>query len=118
MSMTALVILQFMGIFAAYTGITTILPAVMFRRILKGRRLPEQFLMCYTFGNFYIINIVFVLQLLHISNRYTLTAVTVGLSVAIGILANRIPVIESFEKKWQNCQKTAEWKPGRKVSTQ
>ena len=88
MSMTALVILQFMGIFAAYTGITTILPAVMFRRILKGRRLPEQFLMCYTFGNFYIINIVFVLQLLHISNRYTLTAVTVGLSVAIGILAN------------------------------
>ena len=94
MSMTALVILQFMGIFAAYTGITTILPAVMFRRILKGRRLPEQFLMCYTFGNFYIIECC---------NRDT------------GKPDSRI---ESFEKKWQNCQKTAEWKPGRKVSTQ
>ena len=117
MSMTALVILQFMGIFAAYTGITTILPAVMFRRILKGRRLPEQFLMCYTFGNFYIINIVFVLQLLHISNRYTLTAVTVAecCNRDTGKPDSRI---ESFEKKWQNCQKTAEWKPGRKVSTQ
>ena len=105
MSMTALVILQFMGIFAAYTGITTILPAVMFRRILKGRRLPEQFLMCYTFGNFYIINIVFVLQLLHISNRYTLTAVTVGLSVAIGILANRIPVSKVLKKSGRTAKK-------------
>ena len=61
MSMTTLMILQFIKIFAAYTGITVFLPAVMFRRILKGRRLSEQFLMCYTFGNFYIINIVFAL---------------------------------------------------------
>ena len=54
MSMTTLVILQFVGIFAAYTGLTVLLPAVMFRRVLRGRRLSEQFLMCYTFGNFYI----------------------------------------------------------------
>ena len=47
---------------------TLALPALMFRRILRGRSLAEQFLMCYTFGNFYIINIVFLLQLLHISN--------------------------------------------------
>ena len=65
MSMTTLVILQFVGIFAAYTGLTVLLPAVMFRRVLRGRRLSEQFLMCYTFGNFYIINIVFAVQLLH-----------------------------------------------------
>ena len=62
MSMTTWYILQFAGIFAAYTGLTVFLPAVMFRRILKGRRLSEQFLMCYTFGNFYIINIVFAVQ--------------------------------------------------------
>ena len=48
MSMTTLVILQFVGIFAAYTGLTVLLPAVMFRRVLRGRRLSEQFLMCYT----------------------------------------------------------------------
>lgn len=54
MSMTTLVILRFAGIFAAYTGLTVLLPAIMFRRILVGRGLSEQFLMCYTFGNFYI----------------------------------------------------------------
>lgn len=90
MSMTTLMILQFIKIFAAYTGITVFLPAVMFRRILKGRRLSEQFLMCYTFGNFYIINIVFTLQLMHISNVFTLCLVTALLSVLIGCRVNRI----------------------------
>ena len=47
MSMTTLVILRFLGIFAAYTGVTLALPALMFRRILRGRSLAEQFLMCY-----------------------------------------------------------------------
>lgn len=90
MLMSTLVILRFTGIFAAYTGITVLLPEIMFRRILKGRRLSEQFLMSYTFGNFYIINIVFVLQLLHISNFFTLTAVTVLMSILIGLKVNRI----------------------------
>jgi len=88
--MTTLMILQFIKIFAAYTGITVFLPAVMFRRILKGRRLSEKFLMCYTFGNFYIINIVFTLQLMHISNVFTLCLVTALLSVLIGCRVNRI----------------------------
>ena len=39
MSMTTLVILRFLGIFAAYTGVTLALPALMFRRILRGRSL-------------------------------------------------------------------------------
>ena len=90
MSMTTLMILQFIKIFATYTGITVFLPAVMFRRILKGRRLSEKFLMCYTFGNFYIINIVFTLQLMHISNVFTLCLVTALLSVLIGCRVNRI----------------------------
>lgn len=51
MSMTTLVILRFLGIFAAYMGVTLALPALMFRRILRGRSLAEQFLMCYTFGD-------------------------------------------------------------------
>ena len=91
MLMSTLVILRFIGIFAAYTGITVLLPEIMFRRILKGRRLSEQFLMCYTFGNFYIINIVFALQLLHISNFLTLTLATLVLSILIGIRVNRVP---------------------------
>lgn len=90
--MTTLVILRFLGIFAAYTGVTLALPALMFRRILRGRSLAEQFLMCYTFGNFYIINIVFLLQLLHISNFFTLAGLTAVLSIGIGGRVNRIPL--------------------------
>ena len=62
MSMTTLFILRYAGIFAAYTGLTVLLPANKFSRILVGSGLSEQFLMCYTFGKFYIINIVFAVQ--------------------------------------------------------
>ena len=46
--------------------------------------------MCYTFGNFYIINIVFALQLMHISNVFTQCLTTALLSVLIGCRVNRI----------------------------
>lgn len=90
MPMTALVVARFLWLLIAYTGVTVGLPAVMFRKILKGRRLAEQFLMCYTFGNFYMINIVFVLQLLHISNFFTLTTMTIVLSLLIWKWVNRV----------------------------
>lgn len=105
MSMTTLVILQFAGIFAAYTGLTVLLPAVMFRRILKGRRLSEQFLICYTFGNFYIINIVFAVQLLHISNFWTLVLVTTVLSILIWSRVNRIALKELCMESGATCRK-------------
>lgn len=98
--MTTLVILRFLGIFAAYTGVTLALPALMFRRILRGRSLAEQFLMCYTFGNFYIINIVFLLQLLHISNFLTLAGLTAVLSIVIGGRVNRIPLKQQAGNTW------------------
>ena len=105
MSMTTLVILQFVGIFAAYTGLTVLLPAFMFRRVLRGRRLSEQFLMCYTFGNFYIINIVFAVQLLHISNFQTLVLLTVVLSVLIWSRVNRISLRKLIIKNAEACRK-------------
>ena len=98
--MTTLVILRFLGIFAVYTGVTLALPALMFRRILRGRSLAEQFLMCYTFGNFYIINIVFLLQLLHISNFFTLAGLTAVVSMVIGGRVNRIPVKQQAGNTW------------------
>lgn len=96
MSMTTLVILQFIKIFLVYTGITVVLPRVMFQSILKGRKFSERFLMSYIFGNFYIINIVFALQLLHISNLFTLTFVTGALSFYIWVKVNHIPLAEKL----------------------
>ena len=85
-------------------------------RILKGRRLSEKFLMCYTFGNFYIINIVFTLQLMHISNVFTLCLVTALLSVLIGCRVNRISPKALIIKKWGSLPKTAPGNHGSKRS--
>lgn len=105
MSMTTLVILRFAGIFAAYTGLTVLLPAIMFRRILAGRRLSEQFLMYYTFGNFYIINIVFAVQLLHISGFWTLVLFTAVPGILIWSRVNRVSLRELCMKTGIVCKK-------------
>ena len=103
--MTTLITLRFVSIFAAYTGLTVLLPAIMFRRILAGRRLSEQFLMCYTFGNFYIINIVFVVQLLHISGFWTLVLFTAVPGILIWSRVNRVSLRELCMKTGIVCKK-------------
>ena len=103
--MATLIILRFVGIFAAYTGLTVLLPAIMFRRILAGRRLSEQFLMCYTFGNFYIINIVFAVQLLHISGFWTLVLFTAVPGILIWSRVNRVSLRELCMKTGIVCKK-------------
>lgn len=105
MSMTTLITLRFVSIFAAYTGLTVLLPAIMFRRILAGRRLSEQFLMCYTFGNFYIINIVFAVQLLHISSFWTLVLFTAVPGILIWSRVNRVSLRELCMKTGIVCKK-------------
>ncbi len=105
MSMTTLITLRFVSIFAAYTGLTVLLPAIMFRRILAGRGLSEQFLMCYTFGNFYIINIVFAVQLLHISGFWTLVLFTAVPGILIWGRVNRVSLRELCMKTGIVCKK-------------
>ena len=105
MSMTTLITLRFVSIFAAYTGLTVLLPAIMFRRILAGRRLSEQFLMGYTFGNFYIINIVFAVQLLHISGFWTLVLFTAVPGILIWSRVNRVSLRELCMKTGIVCKK-------------
>lgn len=105
MSMTTLITLRFVSIFAAYTGLTVLLPAIMFRRILAGRRLSEQFLMCYTFGNFYSINIVFAVQLLHISGFWTLVLFTAVPGILIWSRVNRVSLRELCMKTGIVCKK-------------
>lgn len=105
MSMTTLITLRFVSIFAAYTGLIVLLPAIMFRRILAGRRLSEQFLMCYTFGNFYIINIVFAVQLLHISGFWTLVLFTAVPGILIWSRVNRVSLRELCMKTGIVCKK-------------
>lgn len=112
MSMTTLKIAEFISMFIAYTGVTVLLPAFIFRRILQNRRSAEQFLMCYTFGNFYIINIVFVVQLLHISNIFTLIGMTVLISLVIWIYIEKVPVREKLLSYGKTNRKVIQGKLG------
>lgn len=77
MSMQKLTILQFIQIFGCYFLMTVCVPAAVFGNKLKNRRLVERFFFYFMTGNFYLINLVFLLQLLHISNRVMLILGTV-----------------------------------------
>ena len=61
-------------ILALYSLLVLCVPAAVLGKKLSNRRLCERFLIYVVFGNFYIINIVFILQLIHISNMFTLIA--------------------------------------------
>ncbi len=77
MSMRMLTILQFTEILSVYFLATVLLPAFVLHEKIKGRRLMERFFICLLTGNFYIMNLVFLLQLLRISNPVTLIIGTV-----------------------------------------
>lgn len=94
MSMSTLTILQLIEIFAVYTVVTVLIPAAVFYKKVSGMKLTVRFMIYITIGNFYIMNLVFFLQLLHISNRYTLLIFTLVPAVIAMAAVNRIPVRE------------------------
>ena len=69
--MTMLTILQMTGIFALYSVITVGIPALFFHGKVRDRRALERFMVYFTIGNFYIMHIVFALELMHICLLYT-----------------------------------------------
>lgn len=89
MSMTMLTVLQFTGVLAAYLAVTFFLPWILLRRRLDGMRISVKLMTYFMAGNFYIINLVFLLQLLHISSRWTLAAGTFLPFAAVGLFRHR-----------------------------
>lgn len=76
MSMEVLTIIQTSVIFVVYMTMTCVLPFIILNPLLKKFRLCEKLIFSIVLGNFYVINEVLILQLLHISNRYTLILFT------------------------------------------
>ena len=70
--MRVLTIFQIIGVSAAYLGVTLVLPWLLLRRKFAALRTPARFMAYFMAGNFFCMNLVFLLQLLHISNRVTL----------------------------------------------
>lgn len=89
MSMKVLTVLQSVQIFAAYSVMTLLLPAILFYPRLRKRSFAARFLIYQVFGNFYIINLVLLLELLHISNKYTLCLFTLGPFAAAYVMLHK-----------------------------
>ncbi len=99
MSMNMLTLLQLIGIFCAYLLVTLGLPAFVLEGKFKTKfRLTERFLLYFMTGNFYIMNLVFVLQLLKISNPVTLILGTLLPAAWAWVVLNQIPVKRIFAK--------------------
>lgn len=77
MSMEILTLLQIIGIFCAYFAMTFVLPAILLYIKVKHLTFSVRFMIYQALGNFYMMNLVLALQLLHISNRFTLIVFTV-----------------------------------------
>ncbi|MCC8049851.1 MAG: hypothetical protein LIP10_04210 [Clostridiales bacterium] len=89
MSMTVLTILQFSATLFWYLVLTTGIPALIFSRKVSGFSLSVRFFFYLLVGNFSLMNLVFALQLLHISNRVTLTLGTIVMYMVMDRLNNR-----------------------------
>ena len=104
MAMETLNVIQFMQLFIGYIVFTVGLPALAFYR--KAKRFPAavRFLIYFTIGNFYVINLVQVLELLHISYRITLSLFTFIPVILLMIKMYHIPVISYMKKILSECK--------------
>lgn len=90
--MKLLTVLQFAEILGAYSLMTLLLPALLFYSRIRHLKFSLRFLTYQMAGNFYMINLVFLLQLLHISNPVTLWMFTLGpFSAAYVVLHKKRP---------------------------
>lgn len=104
MSMETLNVIQFIQLFIGYLGFTAGLPALVFYRKVKRFPAAVRFLIYFTIGNFYIINLVQVLELLHISYRITLSLFTFGPAAILIIKIYHIPVASYLKKVLDECR--------------
>lgn len=104
MSMETLNVVQFIQLFVGYLAFTVGLPALVFYK--KTKKFPGaiRFLIYFTVGNFYIINLVQILELLHISYRFTIGLFTFGPAILLIIKNYHIPVISYLKKILDECR--------------
>lgn len=100
MSMSVLSILQCLMAFLTYLFMTVIVPSAVFGRRFRHLDINQRFMAYFTIGNFYMINIVFVLQLLRISNRITLILATLIPAVIMYSHNNRISLRKKAVDMW------------------
>lgn len=104
MSMETLNVIQFIQLLLGYIGFTVGLPALVFYPKVKRFPASVRFLSYFTIGNFCVINLVQVLQLLHISYRVTLLTFTLVPAALLAVRLYRIPVVPYGKKVLGDCR--------------
>lgn len=115
MSMRLYTILQFTEILSVYMIMTVLLPAFVLYDRIRERRFAQKFFICLLSGNFYIMNLVFILQLLHISNRFTLITGTFIPAFILWRRLNNIHLMPFFRGIWHNLHRISDGKMGGKT---
>ena len=98
MSMSILNVIQLIQLFIGYIGFTVGFTALVFYRKVKSFPAAERFVIYFIIGNFYVINLVQVLELLHISYRITLFIFTFVPAILLIIRFYNIPVLYYIKK--------------------
>lgn len=115
MPMTTLTIIQTSLVFLLYILVTCVLPFPIFNKRMKGFSLSVRVMFCYLFGNFYIVNLVFLLQLLHISNAFTLVMGTVVPWFVAMSKLEHWPVLYKLQECFHTIKKVVEKELGVKT---
>ena len=115
MSMTMLTILQTIEVAAAYLAVTLLLPWALLRRRMTGIRLPARFMACFMIGNFYCMNLVYLLQLLHVSCRLTLFLGTLAPFIAVAAFQWKASLGARLERRLEQLRQVSEGQLGRRT---
>jgi hypothetical protein len=82
-------IINIINVFAAYFILIIMITAFMIKPIGKNKNIFNKFILYIVVGNFYIINIVFILAYLNIFNRLALMITLILTSVFIRIILDK-----------------------------
>lgn len=89
MSMQTYYMFQLILLFCVYFGVIIGLPYLALHRKMDDRRIADQIMFYFLVGNFYLMSLVFFLELLHISNRVTLILGTIVPFFVLAVVVNR-----------------------------
>lgn len=98
MSMETLNVIQFIELLIGFLGFTVGLPDLVFYKKVKHFQASVRFLIYFVIGNFYIINLVQVLELVYVSYRITLILFTILPVIIAVIKIYKIPVWSYIKK--------------------
>lgn len=95
MSMEITTIFEMIEVFFAYTFLVVLAPYIVLKARLRDKTLYQKFVICVLIGNFYMVNIVFLMFMLHIPSRISLYALSIGPAAIAWYKINR-PDVKGF----------------------